>query len=1200
MRGKKFFVFLIVLSLSYLCHSAAPKALTPETLPDDCYVKVSSPAQPDAFYAFVEEADSLKVVLRIGTTPGGAKPNVQLVFSNGKLLKLSSANAQYFDKNKLHHFVFTVPGKSDYMDKLNMAFSAEWAGGPYGKALRREHYMVEDSSATHDPLPENKISWQLVDFKEYRQKIEDKRNVITFVYDQPFEGKSTVVINDEKGDRIRNLISGEMTKAGKVTAEWDGLDDNQNLVKPGTYTWKVLSHPGITPKYLMRYADGINDKWRSFGSNHGHFVQATADKDYVYLAASITEGGWAMIAIDGDGKWIKGFDQIHGSGYNGVAIAVDSKYFYAAHEGPLPDQDTKLKKGSKENPVFEFGISLTRYELDGQKPISYGKESFKWVESFDRLKKEERNGLQGMVFLDGLLYVSSYFSKGILILDPEKAEKKGLIPVENPGAIAVCGKNIFVQSGDNICTVDPKTQAVTPYIKNLKTGGIFFDGAEGLLYASNSNTNTVDVFKGTDKVKSIGVPGGAYQGKFIPGRMVNPRGLVTFKGKLWVTENRLNPKRALAWDLKSDKVAVQLFGNPPYGGSGAGFDHADTRLFVGLRGLWNIDLAAKTAEFASIFQKEAKHFGGYYEWAYRYSFHHEAGRNFLVGAGFINTVSELMPDGSLKDLAAESTVGSFRYGCNWNPPESFEKALEKHLKIVDPEGKNAKNFTSNLGVFWRDRNGDGLCQEDEFEFTGKDALLAGTRWGHMSDGITYRIPATVGGKDGFIVMKPDGFDKNGVPNYPTLEQAVAKVVTVSKTDSLGNFASIRAESQTDRFGNLILNSTPNMVAFSPEGKKLWFFKNEWVGVHGSHNAPLPVTGQMQGNLFFLGDAAIDDKTDAFMLNGNHGRFFILTNDGFYLDEMFRDVRMGGARDDMLIGGEAFGGFFGKSDKDGKYYLITGSSGYRIYQIEGLDKIKRSSGEVAVTQEQLISCDRKFKARRSEKAEDVTGIALRMDKKPNIDGKDNDWPKTNNLKWDAGVFKPDVRIGWDSENLYLCYKVRDESPWVNNGKDWQSLFKTGDSIDLQIGTEAGADPRRKGPVPGDVRLLIAPYDEGNVAVLYRHRLKSGEKGNPVKFTSPWRSETVEDVRRIENAKIAVQRNEGDYTVEAAIPISELGLKPGPGNYMADVGVIFGDDEGTVNLMRSYWSNKATGLVNDVPGEIMLSPDMWGKIKFEEGK
>ena len=43
----------------------------------------------------------------------------------------------------------------------------------------------------------------------------------------------------------------------------------------------------------------------------------------------------------------------------------------------------------------------------------------------------------------------------------------------------------------------------------------------------------------------------------------------------------------------------------------------------------------------------------------------------------------------------------------------------------------------------------------------------------------------------------------------------------------------------------------------------------------------------------------------------------------------------------------------------------------------------------------------------------------------------------------------VRAAHDTRNLYLSYRVVDESPWVNHGRDWQQLFKTGDSVDLQL-------------------------------------------------------------------------------------------------------------------------------------------------------
>ena len=58
-----------------------------------------------------------------------------------------------------------------------------------------------------------------------------------------------------------------------------------------------------------------------------------------------------------------------------------------------------------------------------------------------------------------------------------------------------------------------------------------------------------------------------------------------------------------------------------------------------------------------------------------------------------------------------------------------------------------------------------------------------------------------------------------------------------------------------------------------------------------------------------------------------------------LDEMFKDVRMGASLDAYLIGGECFGGCFGKSAKDGNYYLQSGHTDYRIFRVTGLGDVK---------------------------------------------------------------------------------------------------------------------------------------------------------------------------------------------------------------------------------------------------------------------
>jgi len=336
------------------------------------------------------------------------------------------------------------------------------------------------------------------------------------------------------------------------------------------------------------------------------------------------------------------------------------------------------------------------------------------------------------------------------------------------------------------------------------------------------------------------------------------------------------------------------------------------------------------------------------------------------------------------------------------------------------------------------------------------------------------------------------------------------------------------------------------------------------------------------------------------MNGNHGRFFALTSDGLYLDEMFKDVRMGGTLDAHLIGGECFGGMFGRSEKDGNYYLQSGHTDYRIFRLDGLTQAKRQEGTVRVAPAQVLAAERHLAGRVALGSTKKEAVIVRLAKPPAIDGKEDDWPGKPAVQWDkSGKYPAKVRIGYDAANLYLHYTVADESPWVNGGTDWTLLFKTGDSVDLQLATDPAAPPARSGPAPGDLRLLVAPFQGKPVVILYRHRLGAGAKDGPVTFTSPWRSETVDSVKRLDAATTAVQKDGGGYRVEVAVPLAALGLKSPAGlTLKADAGVLYGDPGGATTLLRSYWSNQNTNLVNDVPGEIMLSPKLWGSLTFEK--
>ena len=128
----------------------------------------------------------------------------------------------------------------------------------------------------------------------------------------------------------------------------------------------------------------------------------------------------------------------------------------------------------------------------------------------------------------------------------------------------------------------------------------------------------------------------------------------------------------------------------------------------------------------------------------------------------------------------------------------------------------------------------------------------------------------------------------------------------------------------------------------------------------------------------------------------------------------------------------------------------------------------------------------------------------------------------------------------------------------------------------------------------VSATFAPFQGKPVAVLYKHREPGGK--NPLTFSSPWRAEKVDEVGRLDSAQVNVKTEGAGYLVTVSVPLADLGLPTGAAALKGDFGVIYGDEAGTVNLLRSYWSNQATALVSDIPGEIMLSPNLWGTITF----
>lgn len=1074
---------------------------------------------------------------------------------------------------------------------LRLGLEISWFR-PDGTLRQREVFL---SPPDGNRLPKTADRLPVFDFAAHRRFLADRsrRIAIPVTLDKP--GVVSVVIEDAGGGRVRNLVSGQVYEAGRHSIEWDGRNETGNPVAPGTYRVRGVTHPGLKQDFLMKFGNGDEPFLTAWGPNHSRMTALATDGKQIFAGARLTEGGWMLVALTPEGKFIRGYQQAHWRGADFVALAADSRYLYLLLQGRSFNGQTDLLPR----------LALVVYEIETGKIVPVNRKNSNFVyESrigVDEAKKrkvdnmhysvaEQPRILTGIAVLNGKLYLANGESNRVAVIDPMTAKTVEELPLNAPSAPAVSEGKLYVAGGKDIFLFEPEKKQFRKLF-SLPFAPTSLSVRDGLFAVTGAPDSTVNVYGRNGELKSVlGEPGGAYAGAWKPKRLVNPVGVLLAKdGSVWTVEDRSNPKRVVRWNRENGEILYEKYGCPAYGSPGAGFDPEDSGRWFADGVEWRIDFSAKTAKPVELLTADERQ-GGVLGKPHHYQVARFKGKLYLIGTGHVTTVSEYLPDGTLKLVAALSNTRSFQRMSS-TPSPAFLKAMEKAY----PTPLANKRNRPPAGVFWLDRNGNGTFDEDEFEFMPDGRTVEGY-WGIFSMNLSLRFPfRKANGEELVVSLEPNGFLPNGVPDY-SLKRAFAEAKPIRSELPSGSKGAGLVEAFDDLRGNVIVNSTPYMLSVGKDGRLNWFFRNLWTNVHGSHNAPMPKRGELAGVLFALGVAPLDREGDVIAFNGNTGRVFFMTTDGIYLDELFADIRVATGVDPNTIGGEPFGGVFQYDRGNRRYLLQDGHGSYRIYRILNLDKIRRFSQELTVSHEQLEAALRRNPsgARTDSKAVAAT-LPFRtvrdLRRLPPV------------VNWTHGALNCRVSGAYDAENLYLRYQVDDPSPWKNTGKDWTLLFKSGDSVDFQLSLDPGmTGKKRRDAAPGDIRLLIAPFEGKNIAVLYRFRVKGDRTGlNPVDFSSPWQTYRADNVRKIESARIRLEQRTDGYTVSAQIPLSELGVDSATlkGRTLAgDFGVIFGDRDGKVNLSRSYWSNKSTGLVNDIPGEIIPPVGNWGNIKFGE--
>jgi len=1027
------------------------------------------------------------------------------------------------------------------------------------------------------------------------------------------------------------------------------------FVQPGRYIVRGLRRKEVNLRYELCVYNPGKPPWRTADTssewltNHTPpgtvcFVPADAapargdagSPPQVLIGSFVAEGGSGLAWVDLDGNKLHGQMWVGGVWTGAQFIARDAG---TSHAKGVYAYVASAWKGDKYND-FKAEIRLHKLVNDDQKLAAPRDRRFGHGEDPPVLKptwkfpEADKAGLGGLAAHNGLVVLSLPKMNALLLVDAIEGKALHTVPLESPRGLAFDpdGRLLAVSGRRVVRTVLPareKCNALTELAapETLVAEGLedpqqITCGPDGTMYVSDWGTsNQVKVFSPAGKLLfAIGTPGVPKAGPYDETQMHHPKGItIDSRGNLWVAEEDHQPKRVSVWTTKGEFVRA-FYGPPRYGGGGV-LDPVDKTLFY-LRGMtFRLDWEKGTSKLVAIrwrpqpddFPLPTGHYGDgppdtpIYYWGRKY---------------FTNCYSSNPTNGPqvtciwVERNGVAVPVAAFGNARFWKwLAEEPQRSKIPFAEKPEPD----KQLGQNRFMFvWSDLNGDGVGQPDEVQVS-QSVVGSGVLVGPDLSFVTGQA----------VRFAPLGFTKGGAPVYD-LRKGEVLCPKTQRPSSTGGGQVLVGKGDW-----VVLTTAPEpfareAVGGAKGGVARWSYPSPWPGLHASHIAPMPeFPGELIGTTRLIGPAfTLGDDFELWAINGNKGSIYLFTMDGLFVATLFQDTRTphsswserteavrGMSVSDLTNGEESFWPSITRTS-DGAVYVVTRYPA--IIRVEGLETLRRiPATEIEVTPEMLkearayhIATELK---RRAENEVQTTLVVPILAEAPKVDGDLGEWPperfvtidvrKKSTGDWSRRELKTQAALAVSGDRLYGAFRTGERSMLDNAGVSLPNLFKTGGALDIMLGTDPNADPERKQAVAGDVRLLIARVKGKTVAVLYRP-VAPDAQGERIPFSSPLRTIYFDDVRDVSdavalaNGKPANNRRVvpdpgGDF--EFSVPLSVLGLAPKPGmKIRGDVGVLRGSRIETTQ--RAYWTNKATGLVSDIPSEAELLPRLWGTFEF----
>ncbi|MES2454912.1 MAG: PA14 domain-containing protein [Bacteroidota bacterium] len=438
---------------------------------------------------------------------------------------------------------------------------------------------------------------------------------VSFTLQKP--GFVTLVIEDETGKRVRNLISETPFPAGNNIAYWDGLDDlgrspagvTGKLITPGKYVVRGLVRPEIEARYQMSVYSHGKPPWNTGEKTSEWLTNHTPPSTILWvpeknaplrggksiaggqiLAGSwVSEGGSGLAWMDTKGNKLWGQGWVGGAWTGVTQLARDA--------GPNPVEGTYAYAATAWDDELRLTELLPK-SLGASKDARMGtgedrpllKPTWKFPAGTADLSDKgygAQRGIAGLAVYNGLFIASLPVTSQLLFVDARARKALGMASVDDPRGIAfdsqgrllvISGKRVlrYTLSADPVKLAKPEILINT----NLEDPQRLTLDAQGNIFISDlGNAHQVKMFAAGGKyIRSIGRAGKPKPGLYDPNHMNNPAGIsIDGENRIWVAENDFTPKRLSVW-TREGKLVKAFYGPSQYGGGGE-LDPLDKNLF---------------------------------------------------------------------------------------------------------------------------------------------------------------------------------------------------------------------------------------------------------------------------------------------------------------------------------------------------------------------------------------------------------------------------------------------------------------------------------------------------------------------------------------------------------------------------------------------------------------------------------------------